>query len=40
MPRLADHEALHHTCVVYDGTRLAPAAAFLDGWEATEHRSV
>ncbi|MFE3167472.1 LysR family transcriptional regulator [Streptomyces sp. NPDC059224] len=31
MLRLTDAEAVHHICVVYDGTRLAPAAeAFLD----------
>ncbi|MFK0150588.1 LysR family transcriptional regulator [Streptomyces sp. NPDC090493] len=31
MLRLLDDQAVHHICVVYDGTRLAPAgAAFLD----------
>ncbi|MGW4906187.1 LysR family transcriptional regulator [Streptomyces sp. NPDC004270] len=31
MLRLTDDEAVHHICVAYDGTRLAPAAeAFLD----------
>ncbi|MEV7320586.1 LysR family transcriptional regulator [Streptomyces sp. NPDC093970] len=31
MLRLTDPEAVHHVCVVFDGTRLAPAAeAFLD----------
>ncbi|MFJ7077574.1 LysR family transcriptional regulator [Streptomyces sp. NPDC098781] len=41
MLRLADREAVHHTCVVYDGTRLAPAAAaFLDVLGSYEQTSI
>ncbi|WP_316768384.1 LysR family transcriptional regulator [Streptomyces sasae] len=45
MLRLTDDEAVHHICAVYDGTRLAPAAAaFLDvlehhGTDASADRS-